>query len=71
VLPVLKVLRGATAQDLGDKTGRSAADIVKVLISHGDMTTATQSLSSTHLRPTAPPAKLTAAWRAAERPPPR
>jgi translation initiation factor IF-2 len=44
-LPVLRVVRGATAQDIGDKTGRTAADIVKVLISHGEMTTATQSLS--------------------------
>jgi translation initiation factor IF-2 len=45
VLPVLKVVRGATAQDIGDKTGRSAADVVKVLFSHGEMATATQSLS--------------------------
>ncbi|MEX2406786.1 MAG: translation initiation factor IF-2, partial [Actinomycetota bacterium] len=44
-LPVLKVVHGATAQDIGDKTGRSAADIVKLLFSHGEMATATQSLS--------------------------
>jgi translation initiation factor IF-2 len=45
LLPVLKVVRGATAQDIGDKTGRSAADVVKLLFSHGEMATATQSLS--------------------------
>jgi translation initiation factor IF-2 len=45
VLPVLKVVRGATAQDIGDKTGQSAADVVKLLFSHGEMATATQSLS--------------------------
>jgi translation initiation factor IF-2 len=44
-LPALKVVRGATAQDIGDKTGRSAADVVKLLFSHGEMATATQSLS--------------------------
>jgi translation initiation factor IF-2 len=44
-LPVLKVTRGATAQELADKTGRSAAEIVKILFSMGEMVTATQSLS--------------------------
>jgi translation initiation factor IF-2 len=44
-LPTLKVTRGATAQELADKTGRSAAEIVKILFSMGEMVTATQSLS--------------------------
>jgi translation initiation factor IF-2 len=41
----LKLVRGTTAQDIADKTSRSAADIVKVLFSAGEMATATQSLS--------------------------
>jgi translation initiation factor IF-2 len=44
-LPVLKVARGASAQDIGEKTGRSGGEIVKVLFSMGEMVTATQSLS--------------------------
>ena len=44
-LPVLKLVRGATAQDVADKTQRSAAEVVKTLISLGQMATATQSLS--------------------------
>jgi translation initiation factor IF-2 len=44
-LPVLKLVRGATAQDVADKTQRSAAEVVKTLFSLGEMTTATQSLS--------------------------
>jgi translation initiation factor IF-2 len=44
-LPTLKVTRGATAQEVADKTGRSAAEIVKILFSMGEMVTATQSLS--------------------------
>jgi translation initiation factor IF-2 len=44
-LPLLRVTRGATAQELADKTGRSAAEIVKILFSMGEMVTATQSLS--------------------------
>jgi translation initiation factor IF-2 len=44
-LPVLKLVRGATAQDVGDKTSRSAAEIVKTLFDLGEMTTATQSLA--------------------------
>ncbi len=43
--PALKLVRGATAQDVADKTGRSAAEVVKVLLSMGEMVTATQSLS--------------------------
>jgi translation initiation factor IF-2 len=41
----LKLVRGTTAQDIADKTSRSAADIVKILFSAGEMATATQSLS--------------------------
>jgi translation initiation factor IF-2 len=40
-----RVLKGATAQDLAEKLGASAAEIVKVLFSAGEMVTATQSLS--------------------------
>ncbi len=43
--PVLKIGRGATAQEIADKTGRSAAEVVKLLFSMGEMVTATQSLS--------------------------
>ena len=44
-LPVLRVVKGATAQDIAERTDRTPADIVKILISLGDMATATQSLS--------------------------
>jgi len=44
-LPSLKVVRGSSAQDVAEKTGRTAADVVKVLFSLGEMVTATQSLS--------------------------
>ena len=44
-LPVLRVVKGATAQGIAERTDRSPADIVKILISLGDMATATQSLS--------------------------
>jgi translation initiation factor IF-2 len=44
-LPALKLVRGATAQDVADKTQRSPAEVVKTLISLGEMATATQSLS--------------------------
>ena len=43
--PALKLVRGATAQEIADKTDRTAAEVVKVLISLGEMVTATQSLS--------------------------
>ncbi|MEA2476604.1 MAG: translation initiation factor [Actinomycetota bacterium] len=42
---VVKVHRGITAQELAEKLGRSAADIVKVLLGLGEMVTVTQSLS--------------------------
>ena len=41
----LKLVRGGTAQDIADKTSRTAADIVKILFSAGEMATASQSLS--------------------------
>ncbi len=44
-LPALKVVRGSSAQDIAEKTSRTAADVVKILISLGEMVTATQSLS--------------------------
>jgi translation initiation factor IF-2 len=37
--------RGATAQDLGPKLNRTAADVVRFLLQQGEMVTATQSLS--------------------------
>jgi translation initiation factor IF-2 len=44
-LPTLKLVLGATAQDIADKTQQSPADVVKILITLGEMATATQSLS--------------------------
>ncbi len=44
-LPVLRVTRGSTAQEVADKTNRGAGEIVKILFSMGEMVTATQSLS--------------------------
>ncbi len=44
-LPSLKVVRGSSAQDLAEKVGRTPADIVKILLSLGEMVTATQSLT--------------------------
>jgi translation initiation factor IF-2 len=38
-------VRGSSAQDLAEKVGRTPADIVKILLSLGEMVTATQSLS--------------------------
>ena len=43
--PVLRLVHGATPQDVADKTDRTPAEVVKVLISLGEMATATQSLS--------------------------
>jgi translation initiation factor IF-2 len=42
---VVRVPHGATAQDLAQKLGSSAAEIVKVLFLAGEMVSATQSLS--------------------------
>ncbi|HEX9123329.1 MAG TPA: translation initiation factor IF-2 [Actinomycetota bacterium] len=44
-LPALRLVRGATAQDVADRTGKSAAEIVKILFTMGEMVTASQSLS--------------------------
>jgi translation initiation factor IF-2 len=44
-LPVLRLVRGSTAQDVADRTQRTAAEVVKTLFSLGEMATATQSLS--------------------------
>jgi translation initiation factor IF-2 len=44
-LPVIRLVKGATAQDIAERTDRSPADVVKILISLGEMATATQSLS--------------------------
>ena len=39
------VERASTAQDLGPKLNRTAADVVRFLMQQGEMVTATQSLS--------------------------
>ena len=39
------VERACTAQDLGPKLNRTAADVIRFLMQHGEMVTATQSLS--------------------------
>ncbi len=44
-LPALKLVHGSTPQDVADKTGRSLAEVVKILLSLGEMATASQSLS--------------------------
>jgi translation initiation factor IF-2 len=49
-LPALKLVHGSTPQDVADKTGRSVAEVVKTLISLGEMVTASQSLSDDALR---------------------
>jgi translation initiation factor IF-2 len=45
LLPPLKLGRGSTAQDIAEKTGRTAADVVKTLFSMGEMVPATASLT--------------------------
>ncbi len=42
---VIVVERASTAQDLGPKLNRTAADVVRFLLTNGEMVTATQSLS--------------------------
>jgi len=44
-LPVLKLVRGATPQDVAERTGRTPAEVVSILFRMGEMATATQSLS--------------------------
>jgi translation initiation factor IF-2 len=43
--PVLRLVKGATPQDVADKSQRSVAEVVKALIGLGEMATASQSLS--------------------------
>nr|MDP9341640.1 translation initiation factor IF-2 [Actinomycetota bacterium] len=44
-LPTIRVSRGASAQDVAAKTGRTPAEVVKKLFDLGEMVTATQSLT--------------------------
>jgi len=44
-VPTLRVVRGATPQDIAEKLGKGPADIVKILFLAGEMGTATTSLS--------------------------
>ncbi len=44
-LPVLRLAPGATAQEIADKTSRTPADVIKVLLALGEMVTATMSLT--------------------------
>ncbi|MFM7718374.1 MAG: translation initiation factor IF-2 [Actinomycetota bacterium] len=44
-LAVLRIARGSTAQQIAERTDRSAGEVVKVLFGLGEMVTATQSLS--------------------------
>jgi len=44
-LPTIRVSRGASAQDIAEKTGRTPAEVVKKLFDLGEMVTATQSLT--------------------------
>ena len=44
-MPVMRFIRGSTAQTMADKLGRSPAEVVKVLFTAGEMATATTSLS--------------------------
>jgi translation initiation factor IF-2 len=48
-LPVLRLVHGSTPQDVADKANRSVAEIVKALITMGEMATASQSLSDDSL----------------------
>jgi translation initiation factor IF-2 len=43
------VERGASAQEFGPKLNRTAADVVKFLLQHGEMVTATMALSDEHM----------------------
>jgi translation initiation factor IF-2 len=44
-VPTLRVVRGATPQDIAERVSRSPADMVKILFLAGEMATATTSLS--------------------------
>ena len=43
------VERGVSAQEFGPKLNRTAADVVKFLLQHGEMVTATMALSDDHM----------------------
>jgi translation initiation factor IF-2 len=43
------VERGVSAQEFGPKLNRTAADVVKFLLQHGEMVTATMALSDEHM----------------------
>jgi translation initiation factor IF-2 len=45
MLPVLKLPRGSSPQDVAAKTGHTAAEVVKMLIGMGEMVMATQALT--------------------------
>jgi len=42
---LIRVPRGATVQDLADRLGRPAGDLIRILMQMGEMLTATQSMS--------------------------
>src|SRR5262245_14593610 len=48
-LPAIRLVHGSTPQDVADKTNRGVAEIVKTLITMGEMATASQSLSDDSL----------------------
>src|SRR5437764_3134981 len=49
-LPVLKISRGASPQEVAEKVGRSPAEVVKVLFGMGEMVSASQSLADETLQ---------------------
>ncbi len=46
---VIVIERGVSAQEFGPKLNRTAADVVKFLMQHGEMLTATMGLSDEHM----------------------
>ena len=46
---IIVVERGVSAQEYGPKLNRTAADVVKFLLNHGEMITATMALSDDHM----------------------
>jgi translation initiation factor IF-2 len=48
-LPVLRLVHGTTPKEVADKTNRGVAEVVKALITLGEMATASQSLSDDSL----------------------
>jgi len=43
--PSIKVVRGASAQDLADRLHKTSAEVMKLLFQAGEMVTITQSLT--------------------------